>query len=165
MPDFNPVIDWREGNPDWSSLGKRVKWARTLGLNKMSQTLLADNANLSQSFITKLERNPQETPRDENIAKLSQALGVNFKWLSEGNGEPYQFLGTNAEKQKEEIINYIRQLPDIENYPWDMLLHAVKNSARCIQIREIKGEFSQNSIFTSQFTHELENLDKYKEFF
>jgi transcriptional regulator with XRE-family HTH domain len=45
---------------------------------------------LGQSYIRDLHRNPQQSPRLEDLTQLAKALETNVVWLITGDGDPNQ---------------------------------------------------------------------------
>lgn len=69
------------------TLGERLKWIREY--RGLSQEQLAITSITSQSLVASLELDKRK-PRDNNLAKLSMRLSVDFTWLKSGVGNPFK---------------------------------------------------------------------------
>lgn len=63
------------------TLGDRIKEARER--NGWTQDKLADETNLSKSFISEVE-NDKRVPSADNVLKIANALGVSLDYLMKG---------------------------------------------------------------------------------
>jgi transcriptional regulator with XRE-family HTH domain len=91
-----------------------------LGLSMRAASLAAD---LSESFIRDLRRNPDQSPRVEGLQKLAPVLKTNVEWLMTGSGDPDQVSdpetaqvvsimpGLDA-KRRSELAQYARFLAE-----------------------------------------------------
>lgn len=77
------VVKSEDGTPDLSTLGARVKWARTQ--RKLSQQELASRAHVSQGTIGNIESGERKKPRE--LLSIARALYASPEWLETGRGE------------------------------------------------------------------------------
>ena len=68
-------------------MGERLRWAREY--RRLSQEQLAITSISSQSLVASLELDKRK-PRDSSLVKLSMRLSVDFTWLRDGIGAPFQ---------------------------------------------------------------------------
>lgn len=50
----------------------------------------ARRAELGESYVRDLRRNPQQSPRVDDLKALAAALDTNIEWLITGRGDPNQ---------------------------------------------------------------------------
>ncbi len=100
----NSDVEKSLGDINLQSIGERLKWAREQ--KSVSQTELANASDVSQAFITKLERGDTDSPRRKNLTRVALVLGVDFDWLSTGDGLPYEF--NQSEKIKKSALNLLK---------------------------------------------------------
>lgn len=78
------------GEPDLTTLGRRVRWRRkALGL---TQVQLAAKANIGQSALSSIENDDTKWLRAPNLLRLALVLNLSPGWLERGEGLPE--LGT-----------------------------------------------------------------------
>jgi transcriptional regulator with XRE-family HTH domain len=95
--------------PDWSTLAKRLKWARDK--RGLSQTQLAKAAGVAQGTIGNLESAERKSAR--KLVSIAAALQVQPAWLESGRGDWEAAKGAvfNALSTEErELLNHWRHL-------------------------------------------------------
>ncbi len=132
-----------EMNAEYNTVGKRIRWARTQGIVRMSQKELAHACGLSQAFVAKVELGKTEKPRERNIAQIARQLGIVLEWLKHGVGLP--FADEEEEYTRSKISAYVKSIP-LDDDELELLYHIVVNSASEIALLRFAPQ-GANSIF------------------
>lgn len=72
----------------------------------ISQREASRRADLGESYIRDLRRNPQQSPRVDDLRALADALETNVQWLITGTGDPNQ----KADPDAAEVISIMPSL-------------------------------------------------------
>ncbi|MFV0487392.1 MAG: helix-turn-helix domain-containing protein [Vibrio fluvialis] len=130
-------------NAQYDTIGKRLKWARTQGIVRMSQKELAEACRLSQAFIAKIELGKTESPRDANLATIARKLDIDYEWLKYGVGLP--FVDGEEAYIRSKLSSYIKSIP-LQDEELELLFHIVVNAASEIALLRFSPQ-PPNSIF------------------
>lgn len=69
-----------------TTLAERVKKRLALLQPPKSMRAVSLEAGLGETFVRDLKREPDQSPRTDNLRALAAVLGCNFRWLAEGEG-------------------------------------------------------------------------------
>ncbi|EGR0923097.1 XRE family transcriptional regulator [Vibrio parahaemolyticus] len=141
--DLAPLMYDESMNVQYDTIGKRLKWARTQGIVRMSQKELAEACSLSQAFIAKIELGKTESPREANLATIARRLDVVYEWLKYGVGLP--FVDDEETYIRSKLSAYIKSIP-LQDDELELLFHIVVNAASEIALLRF-GPQPPNSIF------------------
>jgi transcriptional regulator with XRE-family HTH domain len=92
------------------TIGARLLQARDYA--GISQSELARKSGVSQTIVSRLERN--EAKRTRDIVRLARACGVNSEWLAEGVGEMVnKHKQHNVANVLEDLLGFVQQTDPI----------------------------------------------------
>lgn len=90
------------------SLGQRIKKERLA--QGLTQRELADSAGITVPYVSKIEAG-KETPTEEKIAKIAEALGLDADELTLAAGRVPQGVVNRLTADPKKALEFLRRMP------------------------------------------------------
>jgi Predicted transcriptional regulator len=124
-------------------MNERIKEIRK-SLN-MNQADFSKRIKVAQSTLAQFETGSR-TPKDIHISAICREFGVNQAWLETGEGDPFVYGGSTADKlidtiladKKETAKTVFKALARMDSNKWDALVDIILSLARDLEEEKSK---------------------------